>query len=267
MPNGPRKTTARAKGSSGARTAAKVRESTLPKRPVRNKGGSGTRGRLGVRGSARAIRTFFKRLERAYGPQRWWPGATRDEVVIGAILAQNTAWENVERAIDQLRAAGRLDLHALHNLNEADLAELIHPAGPYRVKARRLKSFVHALHADYGGSLDRLFAQPTPAARQWLLAVPGIGPETADAILLYVGGHAIFVVDAYTMRLLRRHLLLDHRATYAQVQELFEAALPRDAALFNEYHALLVHVGREHCRARARCDGCPLATMRHDEAR
>lgn len=213
------------------------------------------------------LQRIYDKLFAAYGPQRWWPGETKTEIIVGAILTQNTAWINVERAIANLANARVLDWASLYALSEEDLAQLIRSAGTYRVKARRLMAFVDVLFERHDGSIEAMLAPPASAARSRLLAIHGIGPETADAILLYAGGHATFVVDAYTTRILRRHLLIDDRTTYADVQSLFHQQLPADAQLFNEYHALLVRVGKNHCRTRAACEGCPLADLPHDERR
>lgn len=230
----------------------------------RSRRASGGGGTASGRARLRVIRTFHDRLFDAYGPQHWWPAETALEVVIGAILTQNTAWRNVERAIAALRGAGALHWGVLRDLTLDRLETLIRPAGTFRVKARRLRSFVETLWRDSAGSLEHFLDGDLEAARGRLLSVHGIGPETADAILLYAGGHPSFVVDAYTRRVLRRHYLAGAEASYDQVRELFLEALPTDAALFNEYHALLVQVGKRHCRAHAICDGCPLARFRHD---
>jgi len=159
------------------------------------------------------LREIYDTLLKAFGPQHWWPGETRDEVIIGAILTQNTAWGNVERAIDRLNSARSLSLAAIHRMKVDKLAELIRPAGTFRIKAKRLKAFVDWLYDCYAGDLDRLFAGPSPPLRASLLAIPGIGPETADAILLYAGDVPTFVVDAYTRRVLRRHFLIAPKAS------------------------------------------------------
>ncbi|RME40289.1 MAG: endonuclease III domain-containing protein [Planctomycetota bacterium] len=217
---------------------------------------------------------IFDRLLSAYGPQHWWPADTEVEIVVGAILTQNTAWRNVERAIENLKRVDVLSWVALRDLPLRRLAKLIQPSGTYRVKARRLKAFVDRLWKDHGGSLRRMLDGDLEEARRRLLDVPGIGPETADAILLYAGGRPTFVVDAYTVRVLRRHFLLDDESLpaggakrYEQVRRLFHDALPPDVDLFNEYHALLVQVGKRHCRIRPDCAGCPLADLPHDEER
>jgi endonuclease-3 related protein len=177
---------------------------------------------------------------------------------VGAILTQNAAWRNAERAIARLRAAGALDLRAVLALPPARLATLLRPSGTFRVKARRLRAFAHHVAGRHGGRLGRLLALPMPELRAELHGIPGIGPETADAIALYAAGRPIFVVDAYTKRILARHRLVAPDADYATVQTLIMTHLPHDPALFNEYHALLVRVGKEHCRTRPRCEGCPL---------
>jgi endonuclease-3 related protein len=219
------------------------------------------------------LHVIYKRLFTAYGPQHWWPANSPLEVVVGAILTQNTAWKNVERAVIALKRAGCLSWRRLAALSEDELAELIRPAGTYRVKAGRLKAFVEALLTDHGGQLQRMLGGEVDDARRRLLAVRGIGPETADAILLYAGGRLSFVVDAYTRRILRRHFLMPPRGTtrsasvaYESVRQMFQGAVPPDARVYNEYHALLVELGKRHCRTRAVCAGCPLADLPHDES-
>ncbi len=214
---------------------------------------------------ARSLREIYRRLERAYGPQHWWPARTPTEVAVGAVLTQNTAWSNVERAIENLQRAGALSWRALYALRERKLAALIRPAGTYRVKAARLKALVNCICEEHGGSLESLLEGNLEAARRRLLSIHGIGPETADAILLYAADRPTFVVDAYTRRVLRRHRLISGGDNYETIRELFHASLEADARLFNEYHALFVAVGKRHCRRRARCEGCPLAKLPHDE--
>lgn len=218
---------------------------------------------MGDRTSER-LRDFYDAMHRALGPQHWWPGETPLEVIVGAILTQNTAWKNVERAIENLRAAGCLNWKRLRDVAPARLAELIRPAGYFNVKTQRLKAFVEWFWNRYGGDLDRMFATPVHTLRDELLSVRGIGRETADSILLYAGEKPTFVVDAYTYRILRRHRLIDDDADYEQIKDLFESNLPADIAMYNEYHALLVAVGKDHCRPRARCAGCPLERFPHD---
>lgn len=206
--------------------------------------------------------TAYERLYTAFGPQHWWPGESPFEIMVGAVLVQNTAWRNVERAIQNLRDAAMLDPHSLYGLPVDELAELIRPAGYFQVKARRLRNLLEFVVERYGGSLDAMFATELATLREQLLAVHGIGPETADAILLYAGNLPTFVVDTYTHRVLARHGWIGYDAGYHEIKDYCESSLPADAALYNEYHALLVRVGKEHCRrAEPRCDGCPLVEL------
>lgn len=189
----------------------------------------------------------------------WWPAQTPFEVIVGAILTQSTAWVNVEQALANLRRAQLLTPSRMEHVSEARLARLIRPSGYFRQKAKKLKAFVGFLGRHYGGSLARMFRMPTSELREQLLAVHGIGPETADSILLYAGGHPVFVVDAYTHRILGRHGLSSGKPDYASVQSFFEANLPKDADLYNEFHALLVNVGKNWCRkGQPCCEDCPL---------
>jgi len=207
------------------------------------------------------LRGLYDALYAAYGPQGWWPGETPTEVAIGAILVQNTNWQNVEKAIARLREAGMLEWRALDAVPAEDLAELIRPAGYYQVKARRLKNLVRWVCGEHGGELEELrrSARSTDALREELLGINGIGPETADSILLYALEQATFVVDTYTARVAGRHGLIGPEAVdYGELKALFEDHLPREIELFKEYHALLVAVGKRHCRPQARCAGCPL---------
>ena len=193
-----------------------------------------------------------------FGPQHWWPARTRFEVVVGAILTQNTAWSNVEHALAALRSLRLLTPARLAGLPLRRLAELIRPSGYFRVKALRLRAFLRYLRRRYHGSLNLMSRAPLDPLRGELLAVPGIGPETADSILLYALGRPVFVVDAYTRRVLSRHRLLPHEADYEEARAFFERHLPSDPRLFNEYHALLVAVGKQYCRSHPYCEECPL---------
>lgn len=195
---------------------------------------------------------------RAYGPQRWWPGETEFEVAVGALLTQNTSWKNVERAIGNLRAEGMLNFAALAAAPQGELERLIRPAGTFRVKARRLRNLLDWMARECRGMLARLRRRPWTEVRTSLLGVNGIGPETADSILLYALGKPVFVIDAYTRRVLSRHGFVNAEEGYSDVQRIFQDHLPPDAARFNEYHALIVRLAKEHCRARPICDGCPL---------
>lgn len=207
----------------------------------------------------RALKNFYRALDDHLGPLHWWPGRTRFEVIVGAILTQSTAWRNVEIAIGNLRRAGLLNPKALGRARLDRVERLVRSSGYFRQKARKLRAFVRFLDAEYGGSLDRMFDQPTAELREKLLAVHGIGPETADSILLYAGRHPVFVIDAYTKRILARHGLAPAEVGYEDAQTLFHEHLPRETPLYNQYHALLVETGKRWCRARnARCDECPL---------
>ncbi len=207
------------------------------------------------------IEEIYRRTYEHFGPQGWWPGDGALEICLGAILTQNTNWNNVRRALENLKAAGALDLHVLVEMPVEQLADQIRPAGYYNVKARRLKQFLQAVRDQAGSDLSEFLAGPIDALRARLLAIRGIGPETADSMILYAAGLPIFVVDAYTARILGRHLLIGPEDDYASIQELMQANLPAEAELYNEYHALLVATGKHFCRPRPRCSGCPLASL------
>ncbi|UCG31844.1 MAG: hypothetical protein JSU68_09275 [Phycisphaerales bacterium] len=217
--------------------------------------------------TSQLLMDMFEAMARALGPQHWWPAKTPWEVIVGAILTQNTAWRNVEKAITRLEEAGALEAERMRGLEESTLAEYIRAAGTYRVKAARLKRFVDFFYERHRGDLEAMFATPLRTLRDELLSVRGIGRETADAILLYAGHLPTFVVDAYTARILRRHGLIDEEATYDEMQEFFAFHLPENVDLYNEYHALLVQVGKRYCRPKARCEGCPLESFEHDMTR
>jgi endonuclease III related protein len=204
----------------------------------------------------------YDHLLAAFGPQQWWPGGSPFEIMVGAVLVQNTAWRNVERAIANLRDADVMELHALYALPPAELAELIRPAGYYQVKARRLRNLLQFIIERFDGSLDTMFSTSLATLREELLSINGIGPETADAILLYAGGLPTFVVDTYTHRVLARHGWIGYDAGYDEIKDLFESTLPAEVPLYNEYHALLVRVGKDYCRRSApRCEECPLVDL------
>lgn len=203
---------------------------------------------------------IHRRLLSAYGPQGWWPGESRFEIMVGAILTQATAWRNVELALSRLKQASVFSPQGMAHLPQEELKELIRPAGFFRQKARRLQALVELILEQ--GGVEALLSLPEEKLREKLLATPGIGPETADSILLYAAGYPVFVVDAYTRRILHRlGVLADEKAGYEEVQELFQGNLPRDPKLYGEYHALLVRHAKEHCRVRPRCPGCPLASL------
>jgi len=208
--------------------------------------------------SADPVYAVFDLLFKAYGPQHWWPGDTPFEVIAGAILTQNTNWTNVEKAISNLKQEGCLSPEKLHAIRQEELAELVRPSGYFNIKAKRLKSFMAFLFDSFNGELDRMFSLTLARLRHELLLVNGIGPETADSILLYAGRYPVFVVDAYTRRIFSRLGLLDSEHTYHQVQAFFHDHLGEDEGLFNEYHALIVRHAKEYCRTRPLCDNCPL---------
>lgn len=241
------------------------------------------------------IRAYYHALYSAWGHQHWWPARNRFEVIIGAYLTQNTSWKNVEIALRQLRAARKLYLTGIRAIPLYQLEALIRPAGYFRQKAARLKTFVAFLDQAYGGSLQRMFAQPTDKLRQELLALNGVGPETADSILLYAGQHPVFVVDAYSRRILERHGIADPNMSYEEVRILFEQSLSEVAEapatviqkletaipsfahppsamslarrsplaqIYNDMHGLIVAAGKQYClKAQPRCQHCPLRTF------
>jgi endonuclease-3 related protein len=223
------------------------------------------------------LRRAYQLMRARFGHQQWWPGETPFEVCVGAILTQNTAWTNVERAIANLKAAQVLDPEKLFALPEPKLAELIRPAGYFNVKARRLRAFLRVLVGTFGGDLDRLFAGETPTVRERLLAIHGVGPETADSLLLYAGGYQSFVIDAYTKRIFERHGWLKRKRkeengknsenSYDEMKALCESALNQKAGAarldyWQDYHAQLVMAGKHFCRTRTpRCEDCPLKPL------
>jgi endonuclease-3 related protein len=207
---------------------------------------------------ARTLVDIYQRLLDHFGPQHWWPAEEPFEVIIGAILTQSAAWGNVEKAIKNLRGAGALSSRALRKLSQAKLAELVYPCGYYNAKALKLKAFALWLGNHYHDDLNKLFALDAVELRHQLLSVNGVGPETADSIILYAAGKPVFVIDAYTRRIMGRLGLAPGRDSYAAYQALFTDNLPTDAKLFNEYHALLVCLGKNVCRRQPLCADCCL---------
>jgi len=249
-------------------------------------------------GSQEELRRYYERLYRSWGPQHWWPAETRFEVVLGAYLTQNTTWTNVERALANLRTAQLLTVEGIREVRLTTLQRLIRSSGYFRQKAKRLKTFVAFLDKECEGSLDKLFARPTEKLREELLSLHGVGPETADSILLYAGNHPVFVVDAYTRRILDRHEILPENSDYEEIRELFQRSLApvaeglerqpalaeplesgiRGAAhlpsamsmahrtalvqVYNEMHGLIVGVGKNYCRKmKPACESCPLQSF------
>lgn len=210
-------------------------------------------------GTGRALRRYYRRLYRHFGPQHWWPAQTRFEVILGALLTQNTSWANVEKALDNLRHKGLLSPGKLSRPSAARLERLLRPSGYFRQKARAVRHFLGHLQRRYDGSLRRLLARPAVELRDELLGLNGIGEETADSVLLYAAGRPVFVIDTYTRRVLSRHGLARETAHYGELQNVFHRTLPRNTELFNEYHALLVAVGKRYCHRQAPdCNACPL---------
>jgi endonuclease-3 related protein len=209
------------------------------------------------------LKEIYDLLFARFGPQDWWPGDTPFEVIVGAILTQNTNWTNVGKAIINIKNADLLGPEKLHRLDITKLAALIRPAGYFNIKAKRLKNFLDWFFENYSGELKNLENVSTAELRQQLLSVKGVGPETADSILLYALNRPVFVVDAYTARICSRHHLIDEGADYYQIQETFESNLPSDIQLFNEYHALLVHLGKDFCKPTPKCEECPLNSLPH----
>ncbi len=207
---------------------------------------------------------IYNRLFERFGPQHWWPGQTPLEIMVGAVLTQNTNWANVEKAIANLKQASLLDAQKLRRIEAADLAPLIRPAGYFNLKARRLKALIEWLCDHYEGDPGQAARRSAEGLREELLSVRGIGPETADSILLYALGKPVFVVDAYTARILTRHGLIAPPVDYHGIQALFQNTLPRETALFNEYHALLVCCGKHFCKPKPLCGNCPLQPMPHE---
>lgn len=200
----------------------------------------------------------FDLMLESFGPRHWWPGETPFEVMVGAILTQNTNWKNVERAISNLKSANVLTPHKLNKLGHAELSNLIKPAGYFRVKSVRLKNFIKYFVEKYDGDVSAMAEVDLPMLREELLSVNGIGPETADSILLYALNKPIFVVDAYTKRILLRHSLCAEEDLYHDIQSIFMDGLSEDINLFNEYHALIVETGKNFCKKTPLCGQCPL---------
>lgn len=200
---------------------------------------------------------YFQSALQQLGPQHWWPGETPFEVCVGAILTQNTNWKNVEKAIANLKSSNLLDPKKLLALPDQQLAERIRPAGYFNIKTKRLKSFLQFLVEQYEGDLNQMFNERLEPLREKLLSVKGIGPETADSILLYAGGKPIFVVDAYTKRIFLRHQVVSEEADYHEIQDHFMRHLPDEVSTFNEFHALIVNIGKNWCKTKPDCDHCP----------
>jgi endonuclease-3 related protein len=201
---------------------------------------------------------IFQTLLSSFGKRNWWPGETELEIIVGAILTQNTSWKNVEKAIYNMKAQGVLDVDTLHTITEDQLGEIIKPSGFYNQKSSRLKLFINVLHENFNKSIDNLKYYDTNDLRNLLLGISGIGPETADSILLYALNRSVFVVDAYTKRFIKNHRLYDGNGKYDDVQQFFMTNLPHDTYLFNEFHALIVCLCQNYCKKKPECTICPL---------
>jgi len=205
---------------------------------------------------------IYTSLSHYFGPLHWWPGDTPFEIMVGAILTQNTSWSNVEKAINNLKKENLLEPWKLYRINQERLAQLIKPSGYYNIKAQRLKNFLNLFVEEFEGSTKKMFSDDSKELRKKLLKINGIGPETADSILLYAGKKAFFVVDAYTKRIFSRHKLISKDSTYYQIQEFFNQNLDRDVELFNEFHAQIVMLGKTICTSKnPECAKCPIAFL------
>jgi len=201
---------------------------------------------------------MYKRMISFFGPQRWWPAEDPFEVMVGAVLTQNTNWKNVEKAIKNLKERGILNIKSLYYVPEKEISYIIRPAGYYNIKAKRLKNLVSHIYERYEGDINKFFSLDLSSLRSELLSIKGIGPETADSIILYAAQKPIFVVDAYTFRILKRHGIIYDEISYDELQEIFMKNLPTDVKLFNEFHALIVETGKRFCKKKPTCEKCPL---------
>jgi len=215
-----------------------------------------------MRNHSKTLKEIYRCLYKTFGPQKWWPADTPFEVIIGAILTQNTSWANAERAIKNLKQKKLLTVKAIRNVSVKRLAKLIKPAGYYNQKAKKLKNFIRFLSENYQGNIKTMFNQEAFNLRSKLLKVNGIGPETADSILLYAAGKPVFVIDAYTRRIFSRHSLIGENISYQGLQNYFMNNLKPEVRLFNEYHALIVRLGKQICKTKPNCDICPLKEIK-----
>lgn len=218
-------------------------------------------GAIEVTSAAETLNQAYDELLRHFGPQGWWPAGSEFEMAVGAILTQNTAWTNVEKALTRLREEERLTPGAMHELELEELAELIRASGYHHRKAARLRNFTRLIVDDFDGDFSALLALPPEQLRERLLGVNGIGPETADSIILYAAGGPIFVIDNYTARVAKRHGWVDFDADYHQMQEYFQGAVEENVPRYREFHALIVRVAKVHCGTRPDCVPCPLRCL------
>lgn len=208
--------------------------------------------------SQQALLKIYRAMRKHFGHRHWWPGETPFEVIVGAVLTQNAAWTNVEKAIVNLKARNKLSFSAIRKMPQSELASFIRPAGYFNVKAKRLKNVIDSIWKRYRGDLDLMFKKKTAELRKELLEINGVGQETADSILLYAGNKPSFVVDAYTRRIFERHRYLKGNETYEDIQRIFMTFLPQGPHLYNDYHAQIVETGKHYCRTLPRCESCPL---------
>jgi endonuclease-3 related protein len=216
----------------------------------------------GAMTTERKLLNIFQTLLGSFGKRNWWPGDTELEIIIGAILTQNTSWKNVERAIFNMKNKDILNINALESINSKELGEIIRPSGFYKQKSERIKRVIHVIYDDFNGSIDNLKNYGTDYLRTLMLGIHGIGPETADCILLYALNRPVFVIDTYTKRFLQNHRLYNGVGKYDEIQQFFMGNLPLDTYLFNEFHALIVCLCQTHCKKVPECDVCPLNTKR-----
>ncbi|MDP6634645.1 MAG: endonuclease III domain-containing protein [Phycisphaerae bacterium] len=216
--------------------------------------------------TAQTLVEMYEAMLARFGHQGWWPGDGPLEVCIGAILTQNTNWKNVEKALNNLRGARAVSISALHQMDHETLAGLIRPAGYYNIKAKRLKNFIAHVYESYGEDIEAFLDRSVSTLQQELMPINGIGRETADSIILYAAERPTFVIDRYTCRIMVRHGLACLEDDYEQVKDMFETSLPEELDLWKDYHAQIVAVGKQYCRPKAKCDGCPLESFPHDPA-
>ncbi len=201
---------------------------------------------------------IYKKMFSHFGPQKWWPAESKLEVIVGTILTQNTSWTNVEKAISNLKKEKGLSVEKLESISEEKLAELIKSSGYFNLKAKRLKNFIHFLRIEYEGKIEKMAKEENSILREKLLSITGVGPETADSILLYALEKPVFVIDQYTYRILHRHHLIPEETTYQEMQELMMNHLPEKVEYYNEYHAQIVMIGKNFCKKKPNCEKCPL---------
>lgn len=208
--------------------------------------------------TSQTLTEIYEKMFSHFGPQKWWPGESNLEIIVGTILTQNTSWTNVEKAISNLKKENILSVEKLKSISEEKLAELIKSSGYFNLKAKRLKNFIHFIFAEYEGNLEKMALEEKSTLREKLLSIKGVGPETADSILLYALEKQIFVIDQYTYRILSRHFLISEESSYEEMQEMMMKYLPENTQYYNEYHAQIVMIGKNFCKKKPNCEKCPL---------